>query len=122
MREMRVYSREFRVQVVRRILNGEKIPALSEELGIHRKILYEWMRRVNEGGESNLRERGRPRKIDSTGELPGSAPQQIAQLERLIANQQLVIEFFRHALQRVEQLRHEGSAIGATASSKPSKR
>jgi transposase-like protein len=55
---MRVYSSEFRMQVVRRILHGEKIAALSQELGIHRKVLYEWVQRVSEGGESNWRRRG----------------------------------------------------------------
>jgi transposase-like protein len=98
---MRVYSREFRIQVVRRILSGEKVPALSEELKIHRKLLYEWLRRVNEGGESNLRERGRPRKGATAGEPGGSAPRQISALERTIAHQRLVIEFLGLALQRM---------------------
>jgi transposase len=119
---MRTYSRQFRMEVVRRIAAGEKVPALSRELGIHRKLLYEWMRRVNEGGESNLRERGRPRKIEASHEAGGGGPEQIAQLERAVAHQQLIIEFFRHALQRIEELRHRRNAIGATASSRPSRR
>ena len=117
---MRVYSKEFRMQVVRRILDGEKISALSQELGIHRKLLYEWLRRVNLGGESNLRVRGRPRRIDSIV-LDGSSSQ-VEELERTVAHQQLIIEFFRLALQQVEKLRHERSAIGAMASLKPSRR
>ncbi len=108
-REMRVYSREFRLQVVRRILGGERVPALSEELGIHRKLLYEWMRRVNEGGEANLRERGRPRKIGAGGGSAEGTTPQIAELERMVAHQKQVIEFFMHALQRVEKLRHKKS-------------
>jgi transposase-like protein len=100
---MRVYSREFRIQVVRRILDGEKIPALSEELKIHRKLLYEWIRRVNEGGESNLRERGRPRKSDTIGDPVSSGPRQVVELERTIAHQQLVIEFLAIALQHMER-------------------
>jgi len=119
-REMRDYSKEFRMQVVRRILNGERVSALSLELGIHRKLLYEWVRRVNSGGESNLRERGRPRKIDTSGSA--GPPRQVGELERTIAQQQLIIEFFRHALQQVEKLRQERSAIGVTASTKPSRR
>ncbi len=117
---MRVYSREFRLEIVRRINEGEKVPALSQELGIHRKLLYEWARRVREGGEANLRERGRPRKTDS---IAGTerGPRQIAELERTIAHQQLIIEFFRHALQRVEESRHGKSVLGATASIKPSR-
>jgi transposase-like protein len=118
---MRVYSREFRMQVVRRILAGEKVPALSEELGIHRKLLYEWKRRVKEGGESNLRARGRPRKDDTIGRASGRASRQIVELERTAARQQLVIDFFKHALQRFEKLRHKRTATGATASSKPSR-
>ncbi len=118
---MRVYSREFRIQVVRRILNGEKVLVLSRELGIHRKLLYEWVRRVTEGGESNLLERGRPRKSDRAALATDSPPRKIAELERTVAHQQLIIEFFRCALQRVEELRHASSAIGATASSEPSR-
>jgi len=118
---MRVYSREFRIQTVRRILAGEKVPALSQELGIHRKLLYEWLHRVNQGGESNLRERGRPRKADTAGEPADAAPRHVAELERTVAHQQMVIEFFRHALQRIEKLRHKRGGIGVTASSKPSR-
>ena len=119
---MRVYSRELRMQVVRRILEGEKVPALSKELGIHRKLLYEWMRRVNEGGESNLRERGRPRKVETSGAAANSAPREIAELERMVAHQQLALQFFRHALQQIEKLLHSVNTSGATASSKPSRR
>ena len=116
---MRVYSNEFRMQIVRRILKGEKVAALSRELGIHRKLLYEWVRRVNEGGESNLRKRGRPRTTEAFGPAADSTSRQIAELERTVAHQQVIIEFFRHALQQVENLRLEGNANGATASSKP---
>ena len=95
---MRVYSREFRIEVVRRILNGEKVPALSKELGIHRKLLYDWMRYVNAGGESNLRERGRPKKSDAA--VAPDVPDRIARLERELARQQRIIEFLQTALQR----------------------
>jgi transposase-like protein len=98
---MRVYSREFRMEVVRRILNGEKVPALSDELGIHRKLLYEWTHRVNAGGESNLRQRGRPRKNEAVA-AADSAPRQILKLERKMAHQQRVIEFFETVLRRIQ--------------------
>ena len=86
---MRVYSHDFRVQVVRRILNGETVSALSKELDIHPKVLYEWKRRVNEGGESNLRKRGRPRN-NEVRDGTGSIPRHAAELERTIASQRLV--------------------------------
>src|SRR5262252_9460707 len=96
---MRVYSREFRMQVVRRILNGEKVAALSEELGIHRKLLYEWMHRVHAGGESNLRERGRPKKSEKEAEGP---PGEIPGLERKLAHQRRVIQFLETVLGRIQ--------------------
>jgi hypothetical protein len=74
---------------------------------------------VNEGGESNLRKRGRPRKNETNAPAAESATRQIAELERTVAHQQVIIEFFRHALQQVENLRQQGSATGAKASSKP---
>lgn len=112
---MRDYSNEFRLEAVRRILQGEKVSALSEELGIHRKLLYEWVRRVSEGGESNLRARGRPRKTDALA-AADNGPRRIAELERMVGRQQMVIEFFKHALQQIEELRQRRKAIGATAS------
>src|SRR3954451_6316283 len=98
---MRIYSREFRMQIVQRILNSEKVPPLSQELGIHRKLLYEWLRLVKEGGESNLRERGRPRKSD-IARIAQASPRPPAELERLLAHQQLVIDFYRHVLQQLD--------------------
>ncbi len=120
MRETRVYSREFRARLVERIQNGEKVPALSEELGIHRKLLYEWTRRVREGGEENLRQRGRPRKSDARPDAAGNLSRRIEELERLVGQQQLMIDFFEQALQRIEELRQEKRANGGTASLKPS--
>jgi transposase-like protein len=119
---MRIYSKEFRIEAVRRVLEGEKVSTISEELGIHRKLLYDWVRRVNEGGESNLRPRGRPRKGERAGGLHGdSGPKRIAELERMVGRQQMIIEFFKNALQRIEELRQTRRATGGTASSRQSK-
>jgi transposase-like protein len=95
----RVYSREFRAEIVRRIQAGEKTSVVAKELGIHRKVL-------SEGGESNLRERGRPHKTSAAAGAGGGAVRRIGELERVIVHQQLIIEFFRRALQRFENQRH----------------
>ncbi len=71
------------MEVVRRILEGESVPRLAEELGIHRKLLYQWLRQVNEGGEANLRPRGRPRKGAETKQMG-------RQMERTTARQRLM--------------------------------
>ena len=117
---MRVYSVEFRAGVVRRIHEGEKIPALSRELGIHRKVLYEWVRRVEEGGEANLRRPGRPPKSNGGSPPVSGTARQIETLERMVAHQQLIIEFFRQALLRSENESPRRSARGDRASTTPS--
>jgi len=38
----RKFSREFKLEAVRRILAGERIKALSQELTVLRKDLYSW--------------------------------------------------------------------------------
>jgi transposase len=118
--DMRVYSKEFRMKAVERVMAGEKVGVLSKELGIHRKLLYDWVRRVTEGGQANLRERGRPRKGDLAAASPDAA-RRIAELERLVGRQQLAIEFFRLALQRIEESRQRRSPSGATASTERSR-
>jgi len=96
---MRVYSREFRIEVVRRILDGEKVPDLSQELGIHRKLLYDWVRRVSEGGESNLRERGRPQKKPANAGAVDGGPRPTTELERVLSRQELIINFLKACLE-----------------------
>jgi len=108
------------MQAVQRILHGEKIAALSRELGVHRKLLYEWVRRVSEGGAANLRPRGRPRKTDIVAAATVNSPRRIAELERMVGRQQMVIEFFKLALRRIEESRQRRNETGATASSRRS--
>jgi transposase-like protein len=100
----RQFSREFKLRAVERMQAGESPSALQRELGVKRKSLYEWKRRVEEGGPENLRDGGRP------GPIPGgvvvdrakSDQRRIAELERLVGKQQALIAFFENALQQVE--------------------
>ena len=41
-RGMRVFSTAFKAEVVRRLEAGEALAKVSRELGIARKLLYEW--------------------------------------------------------------------------------
>jgi transposase-like protein len=58
----RIFSREFKLEAVRRILAGERIKALSQELKVLRKDLYAWRDLFRAGGAEALRPLGRPRK------------------------------------------------------------
>lgn len=92
----RVYSREFRLEVVQRVLLGEKVPVLAAELGIHRKLLYQWVRQVKEGGEKSLRLRGRPRREQ---EIAGGGS--VREMQQTINRQQMMINFLRLALEQM---------------------
>jgi transposase-like protein len=57
----RVFRVEFRIAVARRILNGESVSALSNELKIKRSVLYRWRDAHRDQGAAGLsRPKGRP--------------------------------------------------------------
>ena len=61
------YGTELKLVAVRRVLAGESVSAVAQELGIRRKRLYVWKDRYAELGEAGLTHRrgGRPRKVVS---------------------------------------------------------
>src|SRR3989449_10752838 len=61
----RVFSREFKFGIVRRMLAGENVSALARELKFTRKDLYVWRDRFLAGGPEALRGRGRPPKAEA---------------------------------------------------------
>jgi transposase len=107
------YGTELKLAAVRRVLAGESVSAVARELGIRRKRLYVWKDRYAELGEAGLAHRGgRPRKIVSEdkngpdamsgrGELL-TARRRIAELERKVGQQELELDFFGEALQRIK--------------------
>ena len=107
------YAKELKLSAVRRVLAGESVKAVAEEIGIRRKRLYVWKDRYAELGEAGLAHRsgGRPRKEASTevsdteamagrGELL-AARKRIAELERKVGQQELELDFFGEALRRI---------------------
>jgi transposase-like protein len=120
-RKAKRYSPEFKVAAVRRMQAGESASRLAKELGVLRKLLYQWKQRVQEGGEANIQgRRGRPSNVEAAEKTQSSsgANQRIAKLERLVGQQQALIDFFEKALQAVEQL--PGSEAGKARSLKAS--
>jgi transposase-like protein len=59
---IRVFTREFKLKTVRRMLAGENVSALARELKVLRKDLYVWRTRFRSGGAEALRGRGCPPK------------------------------------------------------------
>ena len=133
----RQYERAFKVAALERVAAGENVSALSRELGIRRKLLYQWRDAVRRGGIEALRGRGRPRAGEHLVERPplpsppgvavpdalARARERIAALERKIGQQALELDFFAQALQLSKQTGRatNGSpdAPASTASSRP---
>jgi len=139
----RVFSREFKLMVVRRMLAGENVTALAREVKVLRKDLYIWRDRYRSGGAEALRGCGRPRKAEVTAKGAGDkaagarseqsaaelsaaeldvARQRIAELERKIGQQQVELDFFRQALRQVKEVRRPSAGPGVTGSTRSSKR
>jgi transposase-like protein len=136
----RIFSREFKLEAVSRIEAGGNVSALARELGVRRKLLYEWRDAWRAGGADALRPPGRPRtgaavawSRDSGASKPPPAPagpqaqlaaarRRIAELERKVGQQALEADFFRQALRQVETLRRPSDRPGGTASTPSSGR
>jgi transposase len=130
----RVFSREFKLAAVRRILTGERIRDLSRELKVLRKDLYAWRDLFRAGGAIALRPLGRPRKSEAGATVGGdnlalampeaaaaeidNARRRIAELERKIGQQQLELDFFRQALRQVKAARRPSTGSGVTGSTR----
>ena len=123
----RVYSREFKLSAVKRLLAGESVASLSLELGVPRGPLYRWCQHYRAGGVEALRPACRPRKGFGVLDLEASkdlvtARAQISELERKVGQQQLELDFFRAALRQVEGARRPNDGPGERASTRSSRR
>ncbi len=100
-------SREFKLAALARMAAGENVSALGRELGVRRKLLYQWRDTVRRGGAEALRGVGRP---------PAA--------ERLVrAPARLELDFFGQALQLMKEVDRAASvppdAPASTACSGP---
>jgi transposase-like protein len=131
--EVRSFSRQFKLRAVQRMEAGENVSALARELTVKRVILYRWRDAYRLGGVEALRLKGRPSKAEAlalaaargvAGKVNdlAEARWQIEQLQRKIGQQQLDLDFFKQALRRIEASRQPSDGLGATASSRTSKR
>jgi transposase-like protein len=98
------YGSELRRQAVERMNACGNIVGLARELGVSRRVLYQWRDRLEQTNSSP----GRSREL--------ILRKQILKLKRLLANKTLEVDFFRHALQRVGARRRQSFHPGDKAS------
>jgi transposase len=113
-RRWRRYTKQFRRIALERMKTCDNIVALSQELGVHRRLLYKWRDRLG--------------SVDSDQELPQgnsretTLRQEISQLQRVLAEKTLEVDFFKGALQKVEARRRNSGMTGEKASTTKSKK
>lgn len=131
----RRFSREVKLAAVQRMAAGANISKLSRELGISRKGLYQWQKQFRAGRATALQDTGRPGRGMTTSPAQKSndtspsasieelaqALARIAELERLVGQQAVDLDFFQQALQHVGKARQQSGMPGGTASTRSSK-
>ena len=140
-RRFRVFSREFKEAAVRRIVAGEKIRTVAEQLRLRPQLLYTWRDQYEQGGAEALLPRGRPSKAVSWARrrallqqpsrevrkhgLGGSGPirdSRLVELERKVGQQAVELDFFKEALRHVKAPPQRSDGRGDRASSRSSTR
>jgi len=135
--EPRRFSRDLKLEVLRRMEAGENVSVLAREFAVSRKSIYKWRDRYRLGGSTALRVRGRLTKSETSAvqahqEPPADsrstsleelarAQRRIAALERKVGQQQVELDFFQQALRQVREQRPQSGAPGGTASTQSSK-
>jgi transposase-like protein len=124
-----VFTTEFKERAVLRLEAGEQFSALAAELGVRRKLLYEWRKAYREHGVAGLnrkrgpkpggrRSRSPPERVMPADPL-AQAQARVAELERLVGRQQVDLDFFRRALRLTDAGSPSGTAPISSRSSKP---
>jgi transposase len=127
---MRAFSTAFKESTVLRLGTGERLAEVARELGIARKLLYEWRAAYRRFGLAGLnRRRGpKPRSARVSQDAAPTTPAplselaraqaRIAELERKIGRQAIDIDFFREALRLIDARDPSSRATPSTRSSK----
>ena len=121
----RVFSREFKLAAVKRMMAGEGAVALSGEFGVTATHLYKWCMHFRRGGAGALRPACRPTKAVAKAMRVAdlaTARKRIGDLERKVGQQQLELDFFRQALRQVGGARRPSAGLGVPASTRSSRR
>jgi transposase len=132
-RKRRIFEPEFKVLVVKRLMAGEKVGALSREFGISASHLAMWSSQFRRDGPQGLRRAGRPRKLAGAIEVSAAthavwmediaaARDRISELECKIGQQQVELDFFRRALRQVRQAHRPNDGPGVRISTPSSRR
>ena len=100
------YTEEFRRRAVERMKESDNVRALARELGIDKRLLYDWRERAGDLRDQRSPAHREARKQENENK----------ELKRLLAEKTLEVAFFRGALQKVAARRQASSENGEKAS------
>ncbi len=106
----RIFTREFKLDVVRQVASGTKRPAqVCREHQLGESLLARWRKEYEERGEAAFP----PRALDGPAAQATSAEQRVAELERLCGQLALENAALKKALQQVQARQAAASQSGA---------
>lgn len=111
-RPARVHALSVKLEAIRRVKAGEKVSAVAAAFEVRRTQVCRWLGQLRDEGGLGHRRRGRPR-LGSALPAPGSAAREV-ELERLVGQQRLELDFFRQALRQVGTVGRSVAAPGGS--------
>ena len=96
--------------------NGENVRALAKELGVPKSLLYWWKQRA----EGRLKPKEPGVAEDPQDRRVRELEKKVSELEGVIGQKTLELDFFAGALRRIEERRQRRSNSGETASTRRS--
>jgi transposase len=108
------YPKKFRRMAVERLKTCDNIVELSQELGVHRRLLYKWRDQFDPFDSGEEPSPGNSRE--------STLRKEINQLKRVLVDKTLELDFFKGALQKVEARRQRSGISGERASTTKSKK
>lgn len=121
----RQFSAAVKRRVVERMKQGESVTALAREYEVERSRLYDWRDSwdAGRGFAGNVRQLAQSvRSAKVSGQELDAARAQIAELQRKVGEQEMALDFFRGALQQVNQSKSTCKSSGSKASANTSGR
>jgi transposase-like protein len=106
------YSDEFRQAAIVRIMKGELQKDVARDLDIGKRLLWSWRKKLAQG--ETRTQPAMPTATEDAGEAMRRA--EVQQLKELLAVKELVLSFFKGALQKVEARRRQSDSSGAKVS------
>ena len=105
------HSDELHSKAVERVLNGEQVSAVAEELDVHRRLLRAWVAAARKAAGIK---KAKPVVAQEVREQ--RLRRENEQLKQALADKTLELDFFKGALQKVEARRQPHGEAGGTAS------